>query len=468
MVEGFLFCLGFVWRQSEFAFFGALTSVGAPFCYLGGFSMKRKIVFLILLLFLLLIIGLCITSCDFSANTPGSLSQGTNTESKELNAQEIYEAIAPSVVTINAFSSGEQSSGTGFFINDGGTIVTNYHVIKNCTTAFATLATGEEYKIEKVLGYSEKQDIAILKISYTNGKPLETRETEIKTGEKVYAIGNSLGFLSGSLSEGIVSTAAREIEGKSYIQTTAAVTHGNSGGPLIDTCGKVIGIISAGFGEGLDLNLAIPISQVESIDVSNPKTLEEIAHIYQSPQFAWVEVDTGFNVTATFHCSCGESKTITTFVPDSDYILTENASQTLFTFKFSATVTLEGRSYTDTRYIKYEYQTISLNKSNYKEYLSVSCGQSGWGVGASVYAKKTDVNYSGVSVRFDVTVTGKWLYDSNNMFAYVSYPKIIVGLNEEKSISLDTQVYGMKVTYAIGQVSGTVSKMVRTAYLTQG
>ena len=432
--------------------------------------MKRQIVFPILWVLFLLITGLFATSCDFLANNSlGGFVEETSTESEELNAQEIYESIAPSVVTVNACSVVENRSGTGFFINDGSTIATNYHVIKNCTSASVTLATGEKYEIEKVLGYSEEQDIALLKISYTNGMPLEIRKTEVKTGETVYAIGNSLGFLGGSLSEGIVSTATREIDGKTYIQTTAAVTHGNSGGPLIDSYGKVIGIISAGFGEGLDLNLAIPISQVRAVDVSNPKTLEEIAHIYQSPQFTWVEVDTGFNVKATFYCSCGETKTVTTFVNGSDYILTENASKTLFTFKFSTTVIFEGRSYTDTRYIKYEYQTIYLNKSNYEEYLSVSCGQSGWGLRASVFAKNADVDYYGVSVRFDVTVTGNQVYEGySGVYPYVSYPEITVGLNEEKSISIDAHVYGMNVTYVVGQVSGTVSKMVRTAYLTQG
>lgn len=430
--------------------------------------MKRHIVFLILSFFLVSITVLSIASCDFLANISEGFLQETNTEPRELNAQEIYESIAPSVVTVNAFSAGSKSSGTGFFINDGSTIVTNYHVIKNCTRVSVTLSTGEEYEIEKVLGYNVEKDIAILKCSYTNGSPLTTRETEIKTGEKVYAIGSSLGFLDGSLSEGIISTATREIDGNSYIQTTVAVTHGNSGGPLVDTYGKVVGIVCAGFGEGLNLNLAIPVSQVDTIDVSNHKTLAEIAHIYQSPLFTWSEVETGFNVKATFDCSCGESKTVTTFVSSTDYVVTENANQTRITFEFSATVTFEGRSYTDTRYIKYEYQSISLSTSNYKEYLNVSCGQSGWGVSASVTPKKTDVNYSGVSVRFDVTVTGNQYYEGySGTYPYFSYPKMTVGLNEKKSISLNTQVYGMKVTYVVGQVSGKVSKFVRTAYLTQ-
>ena len=198
---------------------------------------------------------------------------------KTLTAQEIYEKVSPSVVVVTAESPSLTSSGTGFFYKDGSTILTNYHVIKDCVTASITLSNGIECEVLTVLGYDKEKDIALLKVNYTNGKPLDVRTTEVKTGETVYAIGNSLGFLGGSLSEGIVSTAKRELEGQIYIQTTTAVTHGNSGGPLIDSYGKVIGIISAGFGDGLDLNLAIPIAMVDTVSASNPSKLDEIINV---------------------------------------------------------------------------------------------------------------------------------------------------------------------------------------------
>lgn len=203
------------------------------------------------------------------------LSSCQNSDTK-LSAEEIYTKVSPSVVTITAESPSATSFGTGFFYKDGSTIVTNYHVIKNCLTASITLTNGKEYDVLTVLGYDKEKDIAILKVDYKNGTPLEIRTSEIKTGESVYAIGNSLGFLEGSLSEGIVSTAKRDVDGQTYIQTTASVTHGNSGGPLIDSYGKVIGIVSAGFGDGLDLNLAIPIVETNNINLSSPKTLQEV------------------------------------------------------------------------------------------------------------------------------------------------------------------------------------------------
>lgn len=229
--------------------------------------MKKR--FLLPLIILLLLVCPLMVSCGDN-NSNGSGDNG------KLNAEQVYELIGPSVVNIEAESTTSISSGTGFFYNNGSTVVTNFHVIDGCYKASITLSTGQEYDVKKVLGYDEDKDIAILQVDYNNGKPVSTRTSEIKTGEKVFAIGNSLGFLGGSLSEGIVSTAQRELDGFTYIQTTVAITHGNSGGPLIDEYGKVIGITSAGYGDGLDLNLAIPISQVSTVSTANPKRLDEI------------------------------------------------------------------------------------------------------------------------------------------------------------------------------------------------
>lgn len=422
--------------------------------------MKKRVLFCICLI---LITVFPMSSCEFLANIPFDFEFGIG----EPTAKQIYESTAPSVVTINAQSNGVENTGTAFFINNGSTIVTNFHVIKNCTTAFITLANGEEYSVESVLGYSEEKDIAILKVSYTNGVPLEIRETDVVTGEKVYAIGNSLGFLSGSLSEGIISTAQREFDGKTYIQTTASVTNGNSGGPLIDSYGKVIGIVSAGFGEGLDLNFAVPVSQIATIDVSIPKKLEEIAHIYQPPHFSWVENDKGFQVTARFICSCGETKTASTFVSNTDYSVWQNSNKTLTTFEFTATVMLDGKPYTDTRYIKYEYQSIRLNTSNCEDYLSISCQPAGWRtIRASVHATNDSVYYSNVSVKLHITASGRTVYEGygGGVYPYYSTHTVTVGVNQEREIELDSQVYSLTAKYTF-EVSGEVSKSVMTAYL---
>ena len=204
------------------------------------------------------------------------LFQGCNNSAeKELSAEEVFKLASPSVVEITGKIATGTNTGTGFFYDDKGTIVTNYHVIEGCTEATITLFNGKSYSVEMVKGYNEDKDIAILSTSCTHSTPLKIRDTEIKTGETVYTIGSSLG-LSGSLSNGIVSSAERKINGHTYIQTTAPISHGNSGGPLLDSRGNVVGITTAYLADGQNLNLAISISEVNTISLSTPISLEDL------------------------------------------------------------------------------------------------------------------------------------------------------------------------------------------------
>ena len=240
---------------------------------------KRKKSLLIavpILVLLLLVAGIAIW-----AFTKGTPEMGT-----ELSAEEIYNKISPSVVEIYAESSTESSTGTGFFLDDKGTVVTNYHVIEDCQTAKITLANGSSYQVTAVKGYDANRDIAILSTKCTTSTPLSIRKTSVKTGEKVYAIGSSLG-LTGSLSDGIISAVNREVEGNVYIQTTAPISHGNSGGPLVDAKGQVVGIVCASFTEGQNLNLAIPISAIEEISVDTKITLKDLFPEVQ-PEVEWI------------------------------------------------------------------------------------------------------------------------------------------------------------------------------------
>lgn len=192
-----------------------------------------------------------------------------------LTAEKIYEKVSPSVVEVTGTSASFTSTGTGFFYDDKGTVITNYHVIEKCTSAKITLSNGESYTVNNVLGYSESKDIAILSTSCTNSVPLKIRTTAVKTGETVYAIGSSLG-LTGSLSNGIVSSAEREVEGQTFIQTTAPISSGNSGGPLLDSKGRVIGITTASLVDGQNLNLAIPVAEIDTLSTKNPTTLAKM------------------------------------------------------------------------------------------------------------------------------------------------------------------------------------------------
>lgn len=216
------------------------------------------------------------SNCGEAFHVKEDATQTSNKNVKDvLSASEIYELVAPSVVEITGTSMYGTSTGTGFFYDAKGTVVTNYHVIEDCNSATIELNSGKSYEVTKVLGYSAERDIAILQTECSISAPLTVRNTEVKTGETVYAIGSSLG-LTGSLSDGIISSANREIDGLNYIQTTAPISHGNSGGPLIDEKGQVIGITTAYFSEGQNLNLAIHIGEVSSIDTKHPIALSEL------------------------------------------------------------------------------------------------------------------------------------------------------------------------------------------------
>lgn len=197
---------------------------------------------------------------------------GCSTEPEKMTGEEIFAKIAPSTVEVYAESDYVSSLGTGFYIDDSGTLVTNYHVIQDCSSAYVTTSDGNTYEVTRVAGYSKELDIAILSTSKTNSTPVEVCSS-VSTGETIYVLGSSLG-LTGTFSEGLVSAAGRDVDGVSYIQISAPISHGNSGGPVVNAIGQVVGIASAGFEEGQNLNLALPISVIDQISTEQPITME--------------------------------------------------------------------------------------------------------------------------------------------------------------------------------------------------
>jgi serine protease Do len=151
----------------------------------------------------------------------------------------IIEEAIKSVVTIKT----NLGQGSGFFIEDGGYVVTNEHVIDGANAAIILTYEGTTHSVI-VIGKDVNMDIALLKIEDTSYPKLTLKDSnDIQVGEKVIAIGNPLG-LQFSVSEGIVSAVHRTGNNNlnAYIQTDASLNPGNSGGPLINKEGKVIGI----------------------------------------------------------------------------------------------------------------------------------------------------------------------------------------------------------------------------------
>ena len=155
--------------------------------------------------------------------------------------------------------------GSGFVVSEDGYIVTNNHVVSNADEIFVKFSDGREYKT-KLIGTSPEVDIAVLKIEANEKfKPLEFSDSDkIEIGQWSIAFGNPMG-LNDSMTVGVISASGRSSLGieeiENFIQTDAAINQGNSGGPLIDINGKVIGVntaILSTSGGSVGLGFAIP------------------------------------------------------------------------------------------------------------------------------------------------------------------------------------------------------------------
>ena len=167
-----------------------------------------------------------------------------------------------------------QAQGTGFFLSEDGYILTNYHIVENAVDTIVTALNGEEYKA-KVVGTDPRTDLALLKVE-GKGLPFAILgdSAQLKVGEWVLAIGNPYG-LEHSVTSGIVSAKGRQLglggnvpEYQDFIQTDAAINRGNSGGPLVNMRGEVVGITSNIFspsGGSIGLGFAIPSNMAKKV-----------------------------------------------------------------------------------------------------------------------------------------------------------------------------------------------------------
>lgn len=183
--------------------------------------------------------------------------------------REFFERLEPFFDHIPQGEREGASLGSGFIIDPEGTIVTNNHLIANADEIKITLSNGQQY-IAKILGSDIKTDLAVLKIEAKEKLPyVEFGSSEnAKAGDWVIAIGNPFG-LGGSVTAGIISARGRDINisnSSDFIQTDAAINAGNSGGPLFNTEGKVIGINTAIYsasGGNIGIGFAVPADAVK-------------------------------------------------------------------------------------------------------------------------------------------------------------------------------------------------------------
>ncbi len=200
----------------------------------------------------------------------------------ELTSEEIYAKCSPAVFYLETYNSKgtKLGSASGFFIDSNGTAVTNYHAIKGAYSAKITTSdTSTTYDVLGVYDYNKDEDWAILKIDGKGFSCLTIADSSaVVGGATAYALGCPLG-LSDTLSEGIISNPRRYIEENdtTYIQISAAISVGSSGGALLDKYGRVVGITTATSSLGQNINLALPINIISGYTVSSCKTLLAIA-----------------------------------------------------------------------------------------------------------------------------------------------------------------------------------------------
>lgn len=211
------------------------------------------------------------TSHNVVVNTSG-------VSSTMLSAEQIYAKYSPAIFYIELYdANGEPiSSGSGFFIDSKGTAITNYHVIEGASSAKIMTTDDKVYDVEGVYDFDKTLDIAKIKIKGSGFNYVNIANSgTVVGGSKTYAIGSPLG-LDNTISEGIISNPNRIIDNITYYQITTPISHGSSGGALFDKNGNVIGITCGGISEGQNLNLAIPITNINKLSKTNITKLSKI------------------------------------------------------------------------------------------------------------------------------------------------------------------------------------------------
>jgi serine protease Do len=198
---------------------------------------------------------------------------GESKGSRDIDVHAVLEKVAPSVLAIEVQTRGGQAAGTGFLISDGGFVVTNAHVIDGATALQVKLPDGKT-RPASLVGAFPENDVALIKVSDTSGLVSATlgSSAALQVGDPVVAIGNALNLGdTPTVTTGIVSAKNRELDAgtdtslKNLLQTDAAINHGNSGGPLVNAAGEVVGINSAGIPNAQNLGFAIEIDAVKPL-----------------------------------------------------------------------------------------------------------------------------------------------------------------------------------------------------------
>ena len=223
---------------------------------------------------------------EANASTDTALIDALGLDFAEQRVIDVYERVAPSVVSVttqvlqygffDTFTT--EGSGSGFVIDAEGHILTNYHVIESAQTDSLEVSFGEALSVSaELIGVDPRNDLAVLRVNPDEMQfvPVEFGNSEsLQVGQRAVAIGNPFGEFSQTLTTGVISALGRTIQGPEnlditgIIQTDASINRGNSGGPLLDSAGRVIGINTAIFsptGTSAGVGFSVPIDTVKRV-----------------------------------------------------------------------------------------------------------------------------------------------------------------------------------------------------------
>jgi S1-C subfamily serine protease len=189
------------------------------------------------------------------------------------------------------------AQGSGFLISTDGHVVTNYHVIREGVSAIVKLPNGASFHVDGVLASDKNRDVAIIKAHGVDFRTLSLGDSgRLQVGEEVVAIGNPLS-LESTVSNGIVSAfRTDENEGGKFVQITAPISPGSSGGPLFNMAGEVVGITTSHIKGGENLNFAIPINALKPMLLSR---LSKVQSLPEEAEPAIPEQTTGGSLAET-------------------------------------------------------------------------------------------------------------------------------------------------------------------------
>jgi S1-C subfamily serine protease len=210
------------------------------------------------------------------------IAMATQAAFAQKSAKKVFSEASPTIVMLGAFDENGKALGlgSGFVINKDGLMISNYHVVKYAHAAMARTQKGEDYEVAGVVAFDPRLDYVVLQLKSAGKLPAIRfgNSDKVEIGDEVLAIGHPKG-LGYTISTGIISQI-RNVDGVKIFQHTAPISPGNSGGPLLNSKGEVIGINTLTAANGQNLNFAIPIDYVKPALENGTRvknTLDEIA-----------------------------------------------------------------------------------------------------------------------------------------------------------------------------------------------